>query len=40
MSEVYIRARELEKLKLDIMGVYEVRWDAGGTKPAGDYVCF
>jgi exonuclease III len=28
---------ELAKYKLDLVGVQEVRWDKGGTEPAGDY---
>jgi hypothetical protein len=27
---------ELAKNKLDLVGVKEVRWDKGGTEPAGD----
>jgi exonuclease III len=27
---------ELAKYKLDLVGVQEVRWDKGGTEPAGD----
>jgi hypothetical protein len=26
--------------KLDSVGVQEVRWDGGGTKPAGEYTVF
>jgi hypothetical protein len=26
-------SRELSKYKLDLVGVQEVRWDGGGTKP-------
>jgi hypothetical protein len=33
-------ARELPKYKLDLMGVQEVRWDRGGTKPVGEYTFF
>jgi len=33
-------ARELSKYKLELMGVQEVRWETGGTVPAGDYVFF
>jgi hypothetical protein len=29
-------AEEISKYKLDLMGV-EVRWDRGGTQPAGEY---
>jgi exonuclease III len=28
---------ELAKYKLDLVGVQEVRWDKGGTEPAGGY---
>jgi exonuclease III len=31
---------ELTKYKLDLVGVQEVRWDKGGTEPAGDYTYF
>jgi hypothetical protein len=31
---------ELAKHKLDLMGVQDVRWDKGGTEPAGDYTFF
>jgi hypothetical protein len=31
--------RELEKYKLDLVDV-EVRWDKGGTEPAGDNTFF
>jgi hypothetical protein len=30
----------LAKYKLDLVGVQEVRWDKGGTEPAGDYTFF
>jgi exonuclease III len=33
-------ARELEKYKLDLVGVQEVRWDEGGTEQAEDYTFF
>jgi exonuclease III len=33
-------SEELEKYKLDLVGVQEVRWDKGGTEPAGDYTFF
>jgi hypothetical protein len=29
--------KEISKYKLDIVGVQEVRWDRGGTEPAGEY---
>jgi hypothetical protein len=31
---------KLAKNKLDLVGVQEVRWDKGGTEPAGDYTLF
>jgi exonuclease III len=31
---------ELAKYELDLVGVQEVRWDKGGTEPAGDYTFF
>jgi hypothetical protein len=30
-------AEEVSKYKLDFVGVQEVRWDGGGTEPAGEY---
>jgi hypothetical protein len=33
-------ARELERCKLDLVGVQEVSWDKGGTVRAGDYIVF
>jgi hypothetical protein len=32
--------RELARYKLDLVGVQEVRWEGGGTKPAGEYTFF
>jgi hypothetical protein len=29
--------RELFKYKLDLVGLQEVRWEGGGTEPAGEY---
>jgi hypothetical protein len=29
--------KELSKYKLDLVGVQEVRWQGGGTEPAGEY---
>jgi hypothetical protein len=45
MLEVYVyrtgslRAvtEEISKYKLDLVRVQEVRWDGGGTEPAGQY---
>jgi exonuclease III len=31
---------EISKFKLDLVGIQEVRWDRGGTKPAGGYKFF
>jgi exonuclease III len=31
---------EISKYKLDLVGVQEVRWDGGGTEPAGEYTFF
>jgi hypothetical protein len=33
-------AEEISKYKLDLMGTQEVRWDRGGTEPAGEYTFF
>jgi hypothetical protein len=30
-------SRELARYKLDLVGVQEVRWEGGGTEPAGEY---
>jgi hypothetical protein len=30
-------AKWIPKYKLDLVGVHEVRWDGGGTEPAGEY---
>jgi hypothetical protein len=32
--------RQLARYKLDSVGVQEVRWKGGGTKPAGEYTFF
>jgi hypothetical protein len=29
--------RELSNYKLDLVGMQEVRWEGGGTEPAGEY---
>jgi hypothetical protein len=31
---------EISKYKLDLVGIKEVRWDGGGTEPAGVYTFF
>jgi hypothetical protein len=33
-------AEEISKYKLDLVGVQEVRWDGGGTEPAGECIFF
>ena len=33
-------ARELDRYKLDLVGVQEVRWEKEGTVKAGDYSFF
>jgi hypothetical protein len=33
-------SKELSKYRLDLVGVQEVGWDGGGTKPAGEYTFF
>jgi hypothetical protein len=33
-------ASEISKYKLDLVEVQEVRWDRGGTEPAGEYTFF
>jgi exonuclease III len=33
-------AEEMSKYKLDLLAVQEVRWDRGGTEPAGEYTFF
>jgi hypothetical protein len=33
-------SRELARYKLDPVGVQEVRWEGGGTKPAGEHTFF
>jgi hypothetical protein len=33
-------SRELARYKLDLVGVQKVRWEGGGTKPAGEYTFF
>jgi hypothetical protein len=33
-------SRELSRYKLDLARVQEVRWEGGGTKPAGEYTFF
>jgi hypothetical protein len=33
-------SRELARYKLDLVAVQEVRWEDGGTEPAGEYIFF
>jgi hypothetical protein len=33
-------SEELSKYKLDLVGLQEVGWDTGGTKPVGEYTFF
>jgi hypothetical protein len=33
-------SRELARYKVDLVGVQEVRWEGGGTEPAGEYIFF
>jgi hypothetical protein len=33
-------SKELSKYRLDLVGVQEVRWEGGGTEPAGEYTFF
>jgi hypothetical protein len=33
-------SRELGRYKLNLVGVQEIRWEGGGTKPAGEYTFF
>jgi hypothetical protein len=32
--------KEVSKYKLDLVGAQEVKWDRGGTEPAGEYTFF
>jgi hypothetical protein len=40
MGSLKTVAKELEKYKLDLAGVQEVRWEKGGTEQAEDYTFF
>jgi hypothetical protein len=33
-------SKELSKHKLDLVGMERVRWQGGGTEPAGEYTFF
>jgi hypothetical protein len=35
-----IVGEEISKYTLELVGVQEVRWDGGGTEPAGEYTFF
>jgi exonuclease III len=35
-----VPGEEISEYKLDLVGVQEVRWDIGGTEPAGQYAFF
>jgi exonuclease III len=39
-SSLMTISRELARYKLDVMGVQEISWEGGGTKPAGEYAFF
>jgi hypothetical protein len=32
--------RELARYKLDLVGMQEIRWEGGGTEPAGEHTFF
>jgi hypothetical protein len=32
--------RELSKYKLDLVRMQDIRWEGGGTEPAGEYIFF
>jgi exonuclease III len=32
--------KKISKYQLDLVGVQEVRWESGGTVPAGEYIFF
>jgi hypothetical protein len=40
MGSLMTVSRELVGYKMDLVGVQEVRWEGGGTKPAGEYTFF
>jgi hypothetical protein len=31
-------SKELSKYRLDLVGVQKIRWEGGGTEPAGEYI--
>jgi hypothetical protein len=39
-ASMMIVSKELAKCKLDLVGVQEVRWEVGGTEPAGEHIFF
>jgi hypothetical protein len=36
-STIVTGSKELSKYKWDLVGLHEVRWEGGGTEPAGEY---
>jgi hypothetical protein len=40
VSSLMTVLRELSKYKIELVGVQEVRWEGGVTKPAGEYTFF
>jgi hypothetical protein len=40
VDSLMIVLKELFKYKLDLVVVQEVRWEGGGTEPAGEYTFF
>jgi hypothetical protein len=39
-SSLMTVSRELVRYKFHLVGVHEVRWEGGGTDPAGEYSFF
>jgi exonuclease III len=39
-ASLMIVAKQVSKYRLNLVGVQEVRWDRGGTKPSGEYTFF
>jgi exonuclease III len=39
-GSLMIVSRELARYKLDLVGVQEVKWEVGGTEPAGEHTFF
>jgi hypothetical protein len=40
MGSLMTISRELSKYRLDLAGAQKVRWECGGTEPAGEYTFF